>query len=230
MAAVSRGTEPAGAAGVPILAEAARIGRAIRDAARAAGLQPGDPMAPLVEALARAVAFLGQQRAALSLTAEDVTERLSGVLYEGREVADAEAARFRAECQATEAETVRSLSAVLADTAERALTDRVRALDRRTAALVGLAVAGALALGAAGGWWAGDRSARAAIVVAEDGVRAAFREGPAAAALWVDLMRWNDPKSALSVCREPGEILMQNGRRACRVPFWVERPPAAARP
>lgn len=219
-----------GAVSAPILAEAVRMGRAVREGARAAGLLPDDPMAPLVEALARAVVFIGQQRAALAVTAENVTDRLGDILQDGRETADAEAERFRAECQATEAETVRSLSAVLADTAERALTDRVRALDRRTAVLVGLAVAFALTLGAAGGWWAGDRSARAAIVATEDGVRAAFREGPTAAALWVDLMRWNDPRAALMVCREPGEVLTQGGRRACRVPLWVERPPPVTRP
>ncbi|TGD94591.1 hypothetical protein [Methylobacterium nonmethylotrophicum] len=186
-------------------------------------------MAPLVEALARTVVYLGQQRSALALTAEDVTGRLGGLLLDGREFADAEADRFRAECQAAEAETVRRLSTVLADTAERALTDRVRALDRRTAVLVGLAVAGALILGISGGWWAGDRSARAEITTIEDSVRAAFREGPGAAALWTDLMRWNDPKAALATCREAGEILIQGGRRACRIPFWIERPPPAQR-
>jgi hypothetical protein len=227
---VSGGAAPARAVTTPILAEASRMVRSLRDAARAAGVQPGDPMAPLIEALAQAVGFLGHQRAALAGTAEDVTERLGAILQDGREVAEAEAERFRAECQATEAETVRSLSIVLADTAERALTHRVRALDRRTAALVGLAVAGALALGAGGGWWISDQSARADITATEDGVRAAFREGPAAAVLWVDLMRWNDPRAALGGCREPAEILMQGGRRACRVPLWVERAPPAGRP
>ncbi|MBX9934703.1 MAG: hypothetical protein K2Y56_24850 [Methylobacterium sp.] len=226
---MSRPVEPVGAS-APILAEAVRMGRAVRDAAIAGGLQHGDPMAPLVEALARATMYVGQQRAALAATAEHVAERLNDILQGGRETAEAETARFRAECEATEAETIRSLSAILADTAERALTDRVRALDRRTAVLVGLAVVGAVTLGAAGGWWAGDRSGRASVAATKDSVRAAFREGPAAASLWVDLMRWNDPRAALSVCREPAEILVQGGRRACRVPLWVERPPAVVRP
>jgi hypothetical protein len=68
------------------------------------------------------------------------------------------------------------------------------------------------------------------ITATEDGVRAVFREGPAAAVLWVDLMRWNDPRAALGGNRAPAEILMQGGRRACRVPFWVERAPPPSRP
>jgi hypothetical protein len=121
-------------------------------------------------------------------------------LLDGREFADAEAERFRAECQAAEAETVRRLSAVLADTAEQALTSRVRALDRRTAVLVGLAVAGTLILGISGGWWAGERFARAEIAATEDSIRAAFREGPSAAALW-GVGTQNGPRYTLRFCR-----------------------------
>ncbi len=105
--------------------------------------------------------------------------------------------------QGAEAETVDSLSTALADEAARAFGDRVRALDRRTAAFVGVAVIGALVLGAGGGWWAGDRSARPPSSRPRTGARGLFREGPTAAALWVDLMRWNDPRAALMVCREP---------------------------
>lgn len=219
---MSRPVETTGTVSAPILAEAVRMGRAIRDAAREAGVQPGDPMAPLVEAIARAVVFLGHQRAALAATAEGVTERLDAILAAGRETADAETARFRAECQATEAETVSSLSAALADAAAAAFTDRVRAMNRRTAAMVALSVVGALVLGVVVGWWAGDRSAHVNITATEESVRAAFREGPAAAAVWVRLMRWNDPKAAMAVCGEPSQIIIQGGRRGCWFPFWIE--------
>lgn len=223
---MSGGASPARAVTIPILAEAARMVRSLREAARAGGVQPGDPMAVLIEALAQAIGFLGHQRAALAGTAEDVTERLGVILHEGREVAEAEAARFRAECQATEAETVRSLSIVLADTAERALTHRVRALDRRTAALVGLAVVGALALGAGAGWWVGDQSARTNITATEDGVRAAFRHSPESARLWADLMTWNDVRTAVIRCRDGGQIREESGRKVCNLLLWVSAPPS----
>lgn len=86
-----------------------------------------------------------------------------------------------------------------------------------------LAAAGALALGAAGGWWVGDQSARENITATKDGVRAA-------AVLWVELMRWNDPRASRSVCRDLAEVLMKDGRRACRVPFCVKRVPSVAKP
>ena len=205
------------------------MARALRNAARAAGLQPGDPMAPLVEALACTIVFLGQQRAAMAVMAEEAAERLGTILVDGRAAADAEAERCRAKCRLAEAERVGSFSIVPDGAAERAPAHRGRALDRRAATLAGLAVAGALALGATGGWWARERSARASITATEDGVRAALREGPATAAQWVALMRWNNPGPDLSACLQPGGILMHGGRRYCRIPLWIE-PPAAGRP
>lgn len=61
----------------------------------------------------------------------------------------------------------------------------------------------------------------------EDGVRAAFQKGSAAAALWVHLMRLNDPRAASGYCGRPAAILVQGGRRAYRMLPWVEPPPAA---
>jgi hypothetical protein len=227
---MSGGVAPVRAVTIPILAEAARMVRSLREAARAAGVLVGDPMAVLVEALAQAVGFLGHQRAALARTAEDVTERLGTILHEGREFAEAEADRFRAECRAAEADTVRSLSAVLADTAERALTHRARALDRRTAALVAFGMAAAFIAGGGGGWWAGVTTTRAVIVETEDNLRAAFRHGPETARLWVDLMSWNDVRAAIVRCRDSGQIRQEGGRKVCSLLLWVSAPPAVPPP
>ncbi len=226
---MSWGPEPLGSARAPILAEAVRMARDIRNAARKGGMQPDDPMAPLVEVLARGVMFVGQQCATVAgadggrgrAPEHHPLGRSRGRRRGGGPLpGPMPGGRGRDRRQPLDGPSRRG---------SRAFGDRVRALDRRTAAFVGVAVIGALVLGAGGGWWAGDRSARAAIVATEDGVRAAFREGPTAAALWVDLMRWNDPRAALMVCREPGEVLTQGGRRGCRVPLWVG-PPAALRP
>ena len=203
---------------------------ALRESARASGLEPGDPLSPLVEGLAGGIEHLDERHDMLVAATAETVDTLRIVLAEGRETAEAEASRFRAECQATEAETVRSLSTVLADTAERALTHRVRALDRRTAALVGLGVAGALALGMGGGWWAGDRSARANITATEDGLRAAFRHGPETARLWLDLMSWNDARVAVVRCRDSGQIREESGRKVCNLLLWVSAPPAVPPP
>lgn len=227
---MSREWEAAGTAGAPILAEAVRMGRAIREAARKAGMQPDDPMAPLVEALARAVMFVGQQCATVASTTEAVVERLGSLLSDGHAVADAEADRFRAQCQAAEAETIESLSTALADAAASAFGERVRAIDRRTAALVAIGLVTALCAGAAGGWWAGVTTTRAAIGETETGLRVAFRDGPETARLWLELMTWNDPRTAVIRCRDAGRIREEAGRKSCPLLFWVSPPVAAPTP
>ncbi|MET3695327.1 hypothetical protein [Methylobacterium goesingense] len=165
----------------------------------------------------------------VAATAETV-DTLRIVLAEGRETADAEAARFRAECRSTEAETVASLSTSLAEASGRAFAGRVQAIDRRTAALVALGLVAALIVGAGGGWWTGVTTTRAALVGTEDGLRAAFRHGPETARLWLDLMTWNDVQRAIVRCRDAGDIREEGGRKTCRLLLWVSPPPVVPPP
>lgn len=174
--------------------------------------------------------FLGHQRAALAGTAEDVTERLGAILHDGREFAEAEADRFRAECRSTEAQTVTSLSEAIAEASAQAFSGRVRAIDRRTAALVAFGMAAAFIAGGGGGWWAGVTTTRAVIVETEDTLRAAFRHGPETARLWVDLMSWNDVRTAIVRCRDSGQIRQEGGRKVCSLLLWVSAPPSVPPP
>ena len=157
-------------------------------------------------------------------------DELRTVLAEGRETAEAEAARFRAECWATEAETVSSLSSTLADASAQAFAGRVQAMDRRTAALVAIGLLAALGMGAAGGWWAGVTTTGAAIIETEASLRAAFSSGPENARVWLDLMTWNDPRTAIVRCRDAGRIREEGGRKSCSLLFWVSPPLAAPTP
>lgn len=187
-------------------------------------------MAPLVETVAHAVEVVGEQAAALVDVGNRTVDGLRLVLEEGRETAEAEAKRFRAECAAAEVETVGRLSGAIADASARAFDGRVHAIDRRTAALVTLGMVGALVVGVAGGWWSGVATTRAAIAETEVGLRAAFREGPEAARLWLDLMAWNDPRLALERCRDGGQLGEERGRRTCRLLMWVSAPPTIPTP
>ena len=205
-------------------------GDQLREAARMGGLQAGDPLAPLVEALAENVEHLDGRHDALVAAAAETVDALRSVLAEGRQTADAEAARFRAVCRATEAETVTSLSGALADASARAFAERVRAIDRRTAAMVALGLVAAFITGGGGGWWTGVTTTRAAIVQTEDGLRAAFRNGPETARLWLDLMTWNDVRTAVVRCRDAGGIREEGGRRTCRLLMWVSPPLAVPSP
>ena len=205
-------------------AQPANSGDALREAARASGLLPGDPLCPLTEGLAVHADHLDAYTDALLAANAAAVDELRSVLAEGRETAEVEAARFRAECRATEIATVAGLSTALADASATAFAGRVRAMDRRTAALVAISLMAAMVAGAAGGWWAGVTTTRAAIAETEAGLRMAFRDGPETARLWLELMTWNDPRTAVVRCRDAGRIREEGGRKSCPLLFWVSRP------
>ncbi|MCP1540173.1 hypothetical protein [Methylorubrum extorquens] len=173
---------------------------------------------------------MDERHDALAAAGAETVGTLRIVLGEGRETADAEAARFRAECRSTEAETVANLSTALADASARAFAGRVHAIDRRTAALVALGMVAAFVTGGGSGWWTGVTMTRAAIVQTEDGLRVGFRNGVDSARLWLDLMTWNDVRTAIVRCRDAGQIREEGGRRACPLLFWVSPPLAVPTP
>jgi hypothetical protein len=80
-----------------------------------------------------------------------------------------------------------------------------------------------------GGYWWGSSTAQAAIHETEAGLQAAFNDGPEAARLWLALMLWNDPTHALAQCSGYAGFV-QDGRKACTVPLWIEKPVAAPPP
>lgn len=211
----------------PGRARTATSGDALREAARASGLQPGDPLCPLTKGLAVHADHLDERHDALVAASAATVEELRIVLAEGRETAEAEASRFRAECQATETATVASLSTALADASAQAFAGRVRAMDRRTAALVGMGLVACLVTGAAAGWWTGVTTTRAAIAETEVGLRSAFRDGPESARVWLELMSWNDVRAAVVRCRDAGRIREEAGRKSCPLLLWVSPPVAA---
>ncbi|TXN64893.1 hypothetical protein [Methylobacterium sp. WL6] len=210
-----------------IQAETEALAQGLRAAAHAAGLQPGDPLSPLVEALAHVIEHLGAQRIALALMMNGMVERVGDLMTQGREAAEAEAELFRATCAATEVAVVEQISDAIVKATDAALARCVRGGERRAGYRAALALFVALGLGAGSGWFLTDRAASTRFAGVEADVRAAFRESPETALAWADLMRWNDLKAALGVCKTPGEVLMQGGRRACRIPMWVAKPPTA---
>ncbi|SEG69631.1 hypothetical protein SAMN04488144_14513 [Methylobacterium sp. 190mf] len=170
---------------------------------------------------------LDERHDALVAASAATVEELRTLLAEGRETAEAQADWFRAECQATETETVAGMSSAIAKASAHAFDERVRAMDRRTAVLVALGLAAALVAGATGGWWTGVTTTRAAIGETEVGLRAAFRDGPESARVWLELMSWNDVRAAVVRCRDAGRIREEAGRKSCPLLLWVSPPVAA---
>ncbi len=88
--------------------------------------------------------------------------------------------------------------------------------------LFGVAVAFGV-IGVAAGYFWGRANALASVRQTGAGLQAMFRDGPDAAATWLNLARWNDPQQALAQCKD-ANTNTQDGRRACMVPLWVEAP------
>ena len=107
--------------------------------------------------------------------------------------------------------------------------------DRRTAALArahtlrtvliaaGVLVGSIVAAGVVGYWW-GSASMAASVHETEGGLAEAFRDGPAAAAGWLDLMRNNDLPNALATCKGNMAFTDQLGAPSCLIPLRTAPP------
>ena len=91
-------------------------------------------------------------------------------------------------------------------------------------AMLGAAAMASIAVAAGFGGYIAGRSKQVALTRdTEAGVSAAFRDSPASAAMWLNLMRSNDPAQALAECKgKAGTVI--DGRRACSVPMWLDPP------
>ena len=209
-------------------AEVEKLLSEMREAVRRAGIQRDDPMMPLLTALARSIRFMGERTSRSDKVAQETSTRTIETLLQGRRVADAETARFQAGLASTEVDIIQRVATAIARSADVALTRRVRVFDRNTAlsAAATLFVTAGACLG--GGYWWGHRVAADDIHQTDLGLQAAFADGPATARMWLGLMRWNSLADALTHCHDPTTTSIEDGRRGCALPLWIEPAPARA--
>jgi hypothetical protein len=209
----------------PLNNESERLVAALREAAHQAGLRRDDPMAPLVLAFIHTIKFLGERCARSDRIAADASRRIAKTVGQSRQAAEAETARFRAALAKTEADTVGRIATAIVETADAAWTRRVRIFDRNTAALAGLVLFAVAAACLAGGTWWGRSRADAAFRETEADLHEAFIDGPDSAHAWRELMKWNDLRGSLLTCDAAfGRIHVQDGRKWCALPLWIEKP------
>ena len=208
----------------PLVEEFEKLVGQLRDAARTAGVGRDDPMMPLLSAFAQMIRFIGTRTASSNKTVADASQRITDALLTAKSAADAERDRFQADLAAAEAATIQRVGNAIARSADAALTRRVRVFDRNTALLAALALVLTAGAGLGGGYWWGSSTANAGIHQTEAGLRAAFNESPADAAIWLDLMTWNRIRGGLAQCASANLITTQDGRRKCDVPLWIEKP------
>ncbi len=145
----------------------------------------------------------------LRAVASDIEQQMSTALEAARRPADPA--------------VVDRLEKAAARGADRRSAELARAHNLRTLLTYGGAFAAAVLAAAIGGAVWGSSNQVATVRSTEAGVSAAFRDGPAAAASWLNLMKSNDPAQALAAC-VGANIRVIEGRRACNVPIWLDPP------
>lgn len=195
----------------------------LREAARHAGIQRDDPMMPLLTTLAHQIRFLANRSAQSDRIATETSERILKALQQSHQATDAKIARFQAGIAQTETVTIQRIADHIAGAADRALTRRVTILQWDRVAWAAIALVFLTVGCLVGGYWWGRDSALSSIHETEAGLQVAFETGAGAAQHWLDLMQWNNITNALDQCTGPA-VSIQNGRRACQVPLWIQSP------
>ena len=202
---------------------------ALREAARQAGVQRDDPMMPLLSAFARSIRFLGTRTTKSDGIIAEMSERMINALQLSRQSADSEIARFQAGIALTETVTIQRIADNIARAADRALTRRVTVLQWSRVAWAA-AILVSLTVGSlVGGYWWGHETTLGSIQETDTGLQIAFQNGAGDARKWLDLMQWNTLSNALGQCTG-GSVSIQDGRKACNVPLWIEPPQPQSTP
>jgi hypothetical protein len=172
-----------------------------------------DPLADLVEAMAQALGVQHEIHRTSVLqyrqASAHLEQQLRAALREARQPLDP-AALVRLEQAA-------------ATGADWRAAQLARAHNRRTVLTALVTVVAALLVTGAGSYWWGHSAQTATIASTEAGVSAAFRDGPAAAASWLTLMRANDGNIVQGACAASA-VKTADGRRACAVGLWIDLP------
>lgn len=205
---------------VPAVLDGLAEARARLQAAAAhAGVSDEDPLGPVLNGLSD---VLG---AVATITAEHAS-RLETFQVRAGDLAQLVIDRAKTELAAAASVTIERIASAIAASADAALVKRVRVFDRNTAlAATGILFA-SIGTAADAGYLCGRAVARSDIVETEQNLAAAFRAGAGGASAWLTLMTANDPTQALAECHGPALwIDKATGRRACRVPLWLDAVP-----
>src|SRR4051812_10085870 len=119
---------------------------------------------------------------------------------------------------------IRRLETAAAGGAAKRAAELARAANLRTFLLAGTITAVAVLAAGAGGFWWGRHTQAVEIASTEAGITAAFRDGPGAAAAWLNFMQANDGNLVRDVCAK-STVKTPDGRHPCAVGLWGDLPP-----
>lgn len=201
----------------------------MREAAREANVIDGEPIAPLLEVLQRALAWMGELSARNAQATAEQAEQIRRTVADVRRVAQAEIDRERAALSADKAGIIRELSDAIAVSTRETQQHTARTYSRNSwLASVGGVVAIIAALSGSG-YLFGRQQGAAAAYTTDENIRSILQSNPTKAPAWLNLMRSNDPDQTFAGCHGAA-LHVYNGRRACEVPVWLDPPNTYKKP
>jgi hypothetical protein len=175
---------------------------AIERAAREIGVHPGDPAYPLIAALSRDLVNRQRHDAELVRQFDQVMERAE---------------------QAASGQIAQNAAKLLPAEIDRRLAGHTASLNRAVLIVAPIAAMIVLLVGIGGGYVAGYHHGGADAISMVSDLRAALAEGAPGAAIWRNLVDWNDPVAAMAQC-DAKSVIVEQGRKACMMPLWIEAP------
>lgn len=160
------------------------------------GIAPDDPLKPLLDSMA-------ERDEAMTANVAALADAIKGVAVLPPDGVD-------------------KLGRAAATGADRRAAELARAHNLRTLLTYGGALVASVVLAAAGGFWLGQAWTSDGIQETEQGLAAAFRDGPDAAAGWLRLIQQNNLPAALAQCTGTRAFTDRTGRKACFLPVYVE--------
>lgn len=195
----------------------------MRKAAREANVIEGEPIVPLLEALQRAVSWMGELSARNAQATAEQSSKISRTVAEVRRITAAEIDRERAAISADKASIIRELSDAIATNTRETQSSMARSASRSSWALsVGGSLLALLIVGG-GAFLVGRQQGAKNAYETDSSLRAVLKVNPTKAPLWLNLMASNDPEQALAGC-QGATVHTYDGRRACEVPIWLDPP------
>jgi hypothetical protein len=142
------------------------------------------------------------------ITSEDLDHRLTVAVQKAN--------------QPTDPKAMERLRIAAARGASQEVLALVRAHNQRTTLVAGAVLAGSMLFAGIVGFCWGRWSAESNIHETELTLSKAFKDGPEAASDWANLMTHNDLPAAMASCTG-SHVVVQDGRRACAIPLWLDQ-------
>ncbi len=195
----------------------------IRRAGHEYGLESDDPFNPVLKALILVLEWLGACVAELRRITVEYGSQALQRRQADRAADEAAILRLQTQIEATRTKFIRDYGdAIIASVNELAVR-RMRLVARNSGLIAAAVLTASIAASLGVGYRWGRVNAEASIHETESRLIAAFKDGLPGASYWVGLMSWNNIDYALQLCRtRPDLASTEHGRRACKVPLWIE--------